>query len=672
MPGNYDATGYATKYNIRCDDGVTLLPGAFANADGQRVPLVFGHNHTSPDAVLGYADLEAVPDGVIAHMNFSDTPNAIAAKAHVESGALSHLSIYANQLVKNGSDILSGKIREVSLVLSGANSGAKIIYPQLAHGLIAFPEDANEAQIELCSFDGMSLNEGGRIMHESYDDVYDDETETNPLEALLDKASPEEREALYHLVGSAALAGSEIDDEDEDEADEYQDGEDDMQHGMGMNVWDYGGGITTAPNPFAPQYLSDQAKQEIMADAINQNSFREAAIQHGITGIDLMFPEAHNYDKRPQWLDNEDSWVEALLGSVSTAPYFRLRTTVADITADEARALGYITGNRKKDEVFRILKRTVTAQTIVKRQKLDRDTILEVTDFDLIPWLMQEMRVKLRQELARAILTGDGRDSESEDKIREEHIHPIITDDDLFTIKTTVGVSANDSDDTVAKQIIRSAVLGRVKYRGRGTPTMFIGPSTYTHLLLLEDSIGRRIYRTETELNTAMRVSKAVECPLLETTKVNNRLVAAIILNPSDYIIGTAKGGEITKFEDFDINFNQYIYLLETRSSGMLRAPYSAIVLLYPENVTPSWYDANFGSYIATDATAAMTEGGNVDVKYFKASPVAKDDPWANGWYERSGEGTDLSPYVYTESTDRAVNSQKNYYVRSVTVPNRN
>lgn len=486
------------------------------------------------------------------------------------------------------------------------------------------------------------------------------------------------------MIGASAqaaidsMADDDYDDGDYEDGDEGDYDDDEIQHGYGgedmeqINVWDAYGSAGALSHSATPQYISTAEKNAIMADAIAMNSFREAAIKHGIDGIDLLFPEAHNYDRTPEWLNQPTEWVDTLLNAVSKAPFFRLRTTVADITFDEARALGYITGNRKKDEMFKILKRTVKAQTIYKRQKLDRDTILEVTDFDLVPWLEQEMRGKLREEIARAILIGDGRDYDSEDKIHEDCIIPIAKDHDFFTIKGTIAISASDDIRTQREAIIEAAVTARVKFRGAASPTLYTPPSILSQLMLSKDTIGRRLYDSESSLATAMRVGKIVECSVLENHMIDNRLVAGVILNPSDYVLGTAKGGEITKFSDFDIDFNQYKYLIETRSSGMLRKPYSAIVLLFPEGVTPRWYTNEGMEYITIDASAAMTEGGNVKIDYFVAHPVEKDNPRMNGWFERSGAGTDASPYTYTGTTDVVPDADKTYFVRSVTVPNRN
>lgn len=653
---DYDFIGWGTKYNVRCADGLTLMQNAFRDCDGMRVPLVYQHNHTSPDAILGHADLECNPEGVIVYGKLSNTKNGQDAKTHIREGNIRSLSIFANQLTKAGSNVMHGTIREVSLVLAGANPQATITFPELAHGAIAFDDDADEFIVHSVDLYGNTLGEDNMYDEELYHDDSSEEEMTNGelIDSLLSKATEEEADALAGLIGT--LVGDDDDDDDELEQDYLDGGKAFMQ----QNVFDtYGNGGSLA------HALTHDDEVALFATAIETGSFRDACIAHGIENVDLLFPEAHNFDRTPQWIDRDQDWVSAVVGGATKVPWFNLKSQYADITEDEARALGYITGNRKKDEVFKIFKRVTQATTIYKRQKIDRDTILEI-DFDVAAWMQKEMRGKLEEEMARAILIGDGRDIESEDHIPEENIRPIWKEDPLFVVHAPINISSGDKIDKQREAMIDAALLGRVRYRGSGNPTLFIGPLNLAQMLLVRDLNGHRIYDSEEKLRTAFRVSKIVEVPWLDDQKLNGHLLGGIIVNMKDYRIGAAKGGEITNFSDFDIDFNKYTYLIETRLSGALHMPYSAIVLEYPENINPVWYVQGQDVFdtLQEDIANSLKPGDTPVVSYHIAKPVKGDDPYKNGWFERSGAGTDEDPYTYAESTDRIAASSKTYFVK--------
>lgn len=656
-----DFEGWATVYGVECSDGLTLHAGAFNDSDGCRVPVVWQHQHNSPNNVLGHAELSDRGSGIWARGFLSTTREAQNAKTLINDGSIRSLSIFANRLQKVGNTVMHGVIRELSLVIAGANSEATIQYPQLAHGLIVDEDDADEFLVHTNNMDGTALDddpdeEDDYMASSDYLRHEDDMTVGALLESGMAKLTDGEREAFETILGIAAG--------DDDEDDEDLEHNDDGGGYMGVvshNVWD-----DVYPSDNGPVQLSHADQTMILQDAIACGSLKDAFLAHDITGIDILFPEAHNFDRTPRTVDLPKEWVKTVMSGVGKAPWFNLETRYADTSAEEMRALGYITDNRKKEQVFPILKRKTSAQTVYSKGSLSRDKILEIVDFDVVAWMQQKLRTKLEEELARAYLIGDGRSLDDEDKINEDHIIPIAKDDDLFTIKASVPITAADSLDTQRRAIITSALLARTRYRGSGNPTLFIDPITLAHLLLIEDRNGRRIYESEASLATAMRVSKIVEVPILENQFVNGRLLAGIIVNLGDYTVGSAKGGEVTNFSDFDIDFNKYKYLIETRCSGMLVETYSAIDLLYPEGVNPLWYVEGGTNTITTDMQNALLGGGTPTIKYFKAKPVEKDNPYQNGWFERSGAGTDESPYTYTATTDMVVDSTKTYYVRSV------
>lgn len=590
---NFDFSGWATRVNRKCSDGRTIMRDAFKHNDGQKVPLVWSHQHNEPDMVLGYALLENRPDGVYTYGKFNDTDNGQLAKRLVQHGDVGHLSIYANQLKENMSHVVHGNIREVSLVLAGANPGAYIDYV-VAHGA----ESEDEAYIYNDDKDGIVLyHSDNHYLPEKENRTMD---ENMTVEEILDSMTPEQREfvsVLMDRVEDDAYSdgyedasddyedaideelGDDYDDEDFDDEDfddeDYDEGEEDMKHNVFDN--DYEGSALMH---------SDLDFDAVMSDAKQMGSMRDAVLAHsdgyGITNVDFLFPEAHNLTDTPEFIKRTpDAWVDIVMNGVHHTPFSRIKSMFADITEDEARAKGYIKGKLKKEEVFSLLKRSTTATTVYKKQKMDRDDTIEITDFDVISWIKREMRIMLNEEIARAILVGDGRLNSDDDKISEDHIRPIVNEADLFALRW--GVAAGANTEELAKNFIKAAIKSRKGYRGSGSPIMFTTEDMLTEMLLLEDGIGHRLYKTEAELATAMRVSRIVPVSVMENlTDKDGRNVYAIIVNLNDYNVGADKGGSINMFDDFDINYNQMLYLMETRISGALTKPFSAIILRAP------------------------------------------------------------------------------------------
>ena len=599
-PKSYDFSGWATRNDIRCSDGRTIRKDAFKDCDGKVVPLVWNHQHNEVYNVLGHALLENRNEGVYTYCSFNDTESGAAAKKLVQHGDVVALSIYANQLKQNGGDVLHGAIREVSLVLAGANRGA-FIDTVMAHG-----EDSEDA-IETSTGDSIELfpeeEEEQEMSHaEASEKPSEEKTSEKGEEKMADKErtvkdvvdsmSEEQKKVLYFLVGEAAKNGGKAaDDDDEDE------GEENMKH----NVFDQ----DELQNDAA---LSHSDMDQIFSSAKRNGSLKEAfedytdggelmhtvtdrnnnTVTYGIADIDYLFPDAKSLNTPPSFIQREMAWVSTVMNGAHHTPFSRIKSMFANITMEEARARGYVKGNAKADEVFSLLKRSTTPQTVYKKQKMDRDDIIDITDFDVVAWLKSEMRMMLNEEIARAILIGDGRNANSDDKIDPTHIRPVFNDEDLYTIKYAVTVGANATDDDIAKAMIRGAVKARIQYKGSGNPTLFTTEEQLTDMLLLEDGIGHKLYKTEQELATALRVSKIVTVPVMENltisfgsgqSAVSNAPVLGVIVNMADYNIGADKGGAVSMFEDFDINYNQEKYLIETRCSGALIKPYSAITL---------------------------------------------------------------------------------------------
>ena len=573
----YDFSGWATKNNIKCSDGRTILRDAFKHNDGQTVPLVWNHQHNESANVLGHAVLENREEGVYAYCTFNDTEAGKNAKLLVEHGDVTALSIYANQLKQNGSNVMHGTIREVSLVLAGANPGA-FIDSIIRHG--EFCED--EAVIytgENLSLEHADQKPSDKDDKAGEDDKGDGKVEGNKektIKDVVDSMSEEQKNVLYALVGQA-LEGKEMAQSAIEENNNIEDGgEQEMKH----NVFE---GRETDNK----DVLSHDAMETIFKDAKRYGSLKESflahADQYGIKDIEWLFPDAKNVNMQPDFIKRDDSYVQKVMRGVHHVPFSRIKSMHANITADEARAKGYIKGNRKKEEVFTLLKRTTVPTTIYKKQKLDRDDVVDITDFDVVAWLKMEMRMMLDEEIARAILVGDGRLSSDDDKINEMCIRPIATDADLYCVKAKVSVAAAATEDEIAKAFIRTVIKSRKEYKGSGSPTLFTTEDVLTNCLLLEDKNGRIIYDTVEKLATALRVKEIVTVEVMEGAKTKveeqEKPLMALMVNLVDYYVGADKGGAVNMFDDFDIDYNQQKYLMETRCSGALVKPYSAIAV---------------------------------------------------------------------------------------------
>ena len=561
MSKKYDFSGWATKNNLRCSDGRTILKDAFKHNDGQTVPLVWNHQHNDPLNVLGHALLENRDSGVYAYCTFNDTEAGKNAKMLVEHGDVTALSIYANQLKQKGGNVEHGVIREVSLVLAGANPGA-FIDSILRHGEASEEEGVIYTGEELVLF---HAEEEPKEVKEEDKKVEDKKEKT--VQDVVDSMSEEQRNVMYALIGQA-LEGKNVEHSNIDNG-----GEDEMKH----NVFD---NENVKENN---DVLTHSEEEAILRDAKRYGSLRESCLQHGITHIDeagYLFPEYKNMNREPEFIQRDMGWVGKVMAGVHRTPFSRIKSLQADITGEDARALGYIKGNLKKEEVFTLLKRTTDPQTVYKKQKLHRDDVLDITDFDVVAFIKREMRMMLEEEIARAILIGDGRLTSSDDHISDQHIRSIANDHELYAVHHQVTASAN-TPEAKAKAFIREAVRARVDYKGSGEPTLFCAESALVEMLLLEDNNGRIIYDSVAKLATAMRVKEIVTVPVLEGAKnsAGTKKVLGIIVNLRDYNVGADKGGAVSMFEDFDIDYNAQKYLIETRCSGALTKPYSAIVL---------------------------------------------------------------------------------------------
>lgn len=571
----YDFSGWATRNNIKCSDGRTILKDAFKQHDGQTVPLVWNHQHNESANVLGHAVLENRDEGVYAYCTFNDTEAGKNAKLLVEHGDVTALSIYANQLKQKGSNVMHGTIREVSLVLAGANPGA-FIDSVIRHG--EFCED--EAVIYTGEELTLQHADDPSDKADKKDKKGDDEVDNNEktIQDVFDTLNEEQKNVVYALIGQAledkSMAQSAI--EENENNIEEDGGEQEMKH----NVFE---GRETENN----DVLSHDAIETILKDAKRYGSLKESFLAHaddyGIKQIDWLFPDAKNVNMPPDFIKRDDSYVQKVMRGVHHVPFSRIKSMHADITADEARAKGYMKGKRKKEEVFTLLKRTTTPTTIYKKQKLDRDDVVDITDFDVVAWLKMEMRMMLDEEIARAILVGDGRLADSDDKINETCIRPISKDDDLYCVKAPVSVAAAATEDDIAKAFIKTVIKSRKEYKGSGSPTLFTTEDVITNCLLLEDKNGRVIYDTVDKLATALRVKEIVAVEVMEGAKTKVETVEkplmAILVNLVDYYVGADKGGAVNMFDDFDIDYNQQKYLMETRCSGALVKPYSAVAV---------------------------------------------------------------------------------------------
>ena len=637
MESKFDFGGWATRANLLCSDGRIIRENAFEECDGKKVPLVWNHQHNDPDAVLGHALLENRGDGVYAYCTFNNTDAGQNAKILVQHGDIDQLSIYANKLKQRGRDVIHGVIREVSLVLAGANSGA-VIDSVVMHSDDSFEEgyiysgeplDLEEALLHadgknnensedtkekgepemakettkpanteanngeetvadvfntltekqktvVYALIGQALEEAGANADEEEDaeDVKHADEEEETVADVFNTLTDKQKTVVYALIGQALEeAGVDMEDGEEDdmEYDETEGGKSTMKHNVFDNEYNN------------EEVLTHSEMAEIFDDAKRNGSLADTVLQHGISQIDYLFPDAKSMDTTPGFVKRDDTWVTEVMGSVHKSPFSRIKSVFADITEADARAKGYIKGNKKADEVFSLLKRTTTPTTIYKKQKLDRDDVVDITDFDVVAWLKSEMRMMLDEEIARAILVGDGRNSSSNDKINEQNVRPIWTDDDVYTIKAAVNVSNSTTDDEKAKAFIKACIKSRKEYKGSGNPVMYISEDMLTNCLLLEDGMGRVIYDSVEKLATALRVRKIVAVPVMENlTRVvgaNTHTLAGIYVNLADYNIGADKGGAVNMFDDFDIDYNQQKYLIETRCSGALIKPYAAVAI---------------------------------------------------------------------------------------------
>ena len=576
---DYDFSGYATKANMKCYDGLTIAPNAFKGDNGKKVPVVWNHNHSGPEYVLGHALLQNRKDGVYAYVKLNDTPSGQTALEAVRCGDIDAMSIFANGLQKAGQTVMHGVIRELSLVLAGCNPGA-LIDEIVAHGA---DNDGEGGEAFIYTDGGISLKHGldpdDNPLNEEDDDMAKAGGKT--LEEVYNSMTPEQQKCCCALVGMAKDGLDEENDPDEDDEDydeddydddeNYEDEEDDMKH----NVFD------NDPERGVLRHSMDEINAAI-ADGKSCGSMKDAFIAHGIEDVEWLFPEDHLLDNPPRIIDRDQSWVSKVMSGVHHIPFSRVKSMAADLTEEDARAKGYIKGNFKKEQVFSLLKRSTTPTTVYKKQKMDRDDVADITGFDVIAWLKQEMRVKLNEELARAYLIGDGRLSSSDDKINEGNIRPIYNDDDLFTIKVQVETAAGDDTATKLDKMMTAVLKARKNYKGAGNPTFYTTEDILTDLRLMKDKIGHRLYKNDAEVAEALRVKEIVTVPQMENMKgVNGGEFVGLIVNLADYTVGADKGGAVNMFDDFDIDYNQQKYLIETRCSGAMTTPFGAMAIEY-------------------------------------------------------------------------------------------
>ena len=640
-----DFSGYVTKAGLRCSDGRTIMPDAFKHQDTMKVPLVWQHGHTDPENVLGHVLLENRNDGVYGYGFFNSTQKAKHAAALLEHGDINMLSIWANQLIERAKRVTHGAIKEVSLVLAGANPGALIDNVTIRHADGDEETLGDEAVIYTgipIAHDDTTEKETAAMAGSNNDDTLIHEDPPAPaggsdktVQDVYNEMTEEQKTVLHFMVGEAIQAATE-------EAQAAAHSELEIVHSeedgtvMG-NVFEQNDGARQDKH-----ILQHSDVQEIVENAKRIGSLKHAveeyALSHGIDNIDLMFPDAQLVENTPEFLSRRMEWVQKVIGGARKSPFSRVRTHFADITEDEARAKGYITGNLKKDEFFSLMRRETTPQTIYKKQKLNRDDILDIKDFDVVAWLRAEMRVMLDEEVARAILLGDGRDISHEDKIQEGHIRPIATDHFLYA--TTVTINLNDVSSNI-QELIDAVITNRKSYKGSGLPTLFTSETVIAQFLLLKDTLGRAIYKTIAEVQEVLRVADIVP---VEAMDEDDELVA-ILVNMNDYVIGTDKGGEVNMFDDFDIDYNQYKYLLETRLSGALARPMAAIVIRTAGQsdvkvvpVAPS-YDAEAGEVTITNTTGVVyTDGDGATINH-SGSPYTVSEGEAYTVYANPASG---------------------------------
>lgn len=621
-----DFSGYATKSGLRCSDGRTIMPGAFADQDGTKVPLVWQHGHSDPNNVLGHAVLENRDDGVYAYGFFNDSNAADTARSLVKHGDITAMSIFANRLVEKSRNVMHGFIREVSLVLSGANPGALIDNVNIQHsdGYTEYLED------EAVIYTGLELEHADQSTTNNVSQEETDMANNNgekTVQDVFDSMTEEQQNVVYYMIGAALEDAGVSGDADNAPADDDEelaqsgfaaDGTPYISHKeafeMTRNVFEMANQNNSGDSIQHSASLSHSDVEDIVRDARKTGSLKEAFLEHaadyGIEDIDFLFPDARSIESSPEFLKRRDEWVATVMGGIKKSPFSRIKSTVADITAEEARARGYVKGNLKKEEVIKLLRRKTEPTTIYKKQKLDRDDVLDITDLDVIAWIKAEMRMMLDEEVARAILIGDGRSEISDDKIDEERIRPIALDDPMYAHRVTVPADAN------AEAIIESLIRARANYRGSGQPTLFTTLPNLTDMLLLKDKMGRRLYTSQDALASELMAKEIVTVEPMEQTDI-----FAIYVNLNDYTAGADKGGEVSMFDDFDIDYNQHKYLIETRMSGALTKPKSAVVVRRQKGklVTPK--SPSFNSNTNT-VTIPKIEG----VEYtIEGSPVTGD-----------------------------------------------
>lgn len=578
---DYDFCGWATRTNVKCSDGRTIMTGAFNDMNGKKVPLVWNHDHENLRSVIGHSLLEVRPEGVYCYNKLNDSSDGNEARIRVNNGDLDSLSIYANQIKQKGGNVIHGNIREVSLVLAGANPGAYI------DTVITHSDDCDEEAIiynsEIIHSVSEEDSDSEEIAHADGDDKgdteSDDSSDDKTVGEVIDSMTDEQQEVLFALIGQVL-------DNDSDDNDNSEEG-DNVKH----NIFDAESTVEdtelvhSALNDIIAEAQTGYSMKRVYNDYLESHTEEAPAIRHaatyGVDPVDMLFPEPKAMSTTPEFIQRDMGWVSKLMGSVHHTPFSRIKSVFADITEDDARARGYIKGKLKKDEVFTLLKRTTTPTTIYKRQRMERDDMIDITDFDVVAWLKSEMRMMLDEEIARAVLVGDGRSTASDDKINEQNIRPIWTDEDLYTIKATFTTASDAAKD--AEAFIDTAIRSRKDYKGSGNPILFTTEDDLTEMLLLKDQLGHYMYNSVTELATRLRVREIVTVEVMEslTRQVISKThtLRGIIVNPIDYNIGADRGGAVSMFDDFDIDYNQQKYLIETRCSGALIKPFSAIAI---------------------------------------------------------------------------------------------
>lgn len=587
----YDFSGWATRNDIECADGLTIRQDAFADCDGAKVPLVYMHDHKDPENVLGHAILENREDGVYCYGTFNDTEKGEQAKALVAHGDITSLSIYANQLSKRGKEVIHGVIREVSLVLAGANPGATIDFPVLQHSdgtysepieteaIISYKQPFSKSEELAHYFDEDEDEEDEEDLQ--HDDAKEENNSNEPtVGEVMDTLNEDQKTLLEGMMEIAYEEGRNSVTKEESNNEVKQS---DVNEGgntiMHKNVFE-----KKEEDKVLQHGMDVEEARSILAEAKeNSQSLKATTLAHSIEDIDWLFPEAKTASATPEWIKRDTGWVSGVLNGVHHTPYSRIKSRFADIREDEARARGYIKDEYKKEETFSLLKRTTTPQTIYKKQKLDRDDIIDITDFDVVAWIKAEMRMMLDEEIARAIMIGDGRLASSDDKIKEEHVRPIWKDDPLYSVKVQVTYASGADDNAKAQANIKALIKNRKLYKGSGNPKFYTTEDVLADMLLITDTTGRFIYESVQNLANKLRVSEIVTVPVFDNqTRSDNGhtySLLGIMVNLADYNVGADKGGAVNMFEDFDIDYNKEVYLIETRISGALTVPFSALVL---------------------------------------------------------------------------------------------